>query len=140
MANFNMSLSTARNLVSHKRFVVISFDVEAFELDHSAILEIGWTIMDPRPVLEDGSKKRVPLFLDRHFCIKEYRHLKNGRYVDDRRDNFNFGTSVWASLKEAVAEFENDIKLTSWSLEMTSLHRSVVSCLLSTTSKAILST
>ncbi|KAG0323792.1 hypothetical protein BG004_003616 [Podila humilis] len=85
--------------ISPLRF--ISVDIESYERDHALILEIGWSTWDT------GLNK----FLDRHFAVQDYRHLSNGRYVDDRRDRFLFGETCWASLKECIATFQQDLDL-----------------------------
>ncbi|KAK3821528.1 MAG: hypothetical protein J3Q66DRAFT_333523 [Benniella sp.] len=74
----------------------ISVDIESYERDHSKILEIGWTIWD----------SQVNKFMDSHYAISDYRHLANGKYVADRRDRFTFGQTVWASLQDAIAAFQ----------------------------------
>ncbi|KAF9911403.1 hypothetical protein BX616_010591 [Lobosporangium transversale] len=77
----------------------ISVDIESFEFDHSKILEIGWSIHD----------SRLNKMFDKHYAISEYRHLKNGKYVADRRDRFIFGQTIWASLQDAIAVFQEDL-------------------------------
>ncbi|KAI8606391.1 hypothetical protein EDD21DRAFT_233481 [Dissophora ornata] len=81
----------------------ISVDIESYEQDHSKILEIGWSIWD----------SRVNKFMDKHYAISDYRHLRNGKYVADRRDRFLFGESVWASLKDSIAAFQKDLETAS---------------------------
>ncbi|KAF9434608.1 hypothetical protein BGZ76_007742 [Entomortierella beljakovae] len=77
----------------------ISVDIESYERDHAKILEIGWSIWD----------SRVDKYVDRHYAISDYRHLKNGKFVADRRDRFIFGTTVWASLQSSIEAFQKDI-------------------------------
>ncbi|KAG0004582.1 hypothetical protein BGZ65_000106 [Modicella reniformis] len=62
----------------------ISVDIESYERDHSRILEIGWSIWD----------SREHKIADKHYAISDYQHLKNGKYVPDRRDRFSFGQTV----------------------------------------------
>ncbi|CAO3573830.1 unnamed protein product [Mortierella alpina] len=78
----------------------ISVDIESFEFEHSKILEIGWSIWD----------SGVHKFIDKHYAISEYRHLKNGKYVADRRDRFMFGETVWAGLQNSIAAFQEDLE------------------------------
>ncbi|KAF9103108.1 hypothetical protein BGX27_010734 [Mortierella sp. AM989] len=79
----------------------ISVDIESFERDHSKILEIGWSVWD----------SRMHKFADRHYAISEYRHLKNGKFVNDRRDRYIFGETVWARLNECIAAFQADLDM-----------------------------
>lgn len=55
-------------------YVLCSIDIEAWEQDHSILLEIGWTLCDTR----------TDRYMDQHYLISSYRHLSNGRYVDDQ--------------------------------------------------------
>ncbi|KAI8639306.1 hypothetical protein BD408DRAFT_392507 [Parasitella parasitica] len=89
----------ARKLVNTSSCIFVSIDIEAYEKDHSILLEIGWSIYDA------GSKK----FLDQHYINDQYRHLVNGLYVDDQKEKFNYGTSVWCSLKQALSELRKDL-------------------------------
>lgn len=96
--------SLAGMLVNDKRYVFISLDIEAYELDHSILLEIGWSMFD----------SKSGLFMDQHYIMDNYRHLKNGKFVDDQREKFMFGTSVWCSLKQALIELRKDL---DWAVE-----------------------
>ncbi|KAG0309892.1 hypothetical protein BGZ98_003435 [Dissophora globulifera] len=78
----------------------ISVDIESYERDHSKILEIGWSVWD----------SLINKFVDRHYAISDYRHLQNGRYVADRRDRFMFGETVWATLEDSIAAFQDDLE------------------------------
>ncbi|CAG8480659.1 5732_t:CDS:2 [Ambispora gerdemannii] len=99
--NFLQALATARQMYREKKYFFLAVDVESYERDHSCILEVGWSIHDARK----------DLFMDRHFCVEKYRHLKNGRYVSDAKDRFMFGKTVWASLEKISEEFLRDITL-----------------------------
>lgn len=80
-------------------YVLCSIDIEAWEQDHSILLEIGWTLYDTR----------TDRYMDQHYLISSYRHLSNGRYVDDQKLRFGFGTSVWCTLPQALAELKKDL-------------------------------
>ncbi|CAG8442049.1 8041_t:CDS:2 [Ambispora leptoticha] len=92
-------LARARQMYEEKVYYFVAIDVESYEKDHSCLLEVGWSIYD----------SRKDIFMDRHFCVKEYRHLKNGQYLADMKDRFMFGKTVWASLAEISEEFLRDI-------------------------------
>lgn len=70
--------------------VFVAVDIECFELDHNCTTEVGVAILSiPGNTIET-----------RHFLVKEYAHLRNGRFVPEMSGNFDFGTSEWVSLKE----------------------------------------
>ncbi|KAF9287077.1 hypothetical protein BGZ88_008767 [Linnemannia elongata] len=78
----------------------ISVDIESHEHNHDRILEIGWSIWD----------SGVHKFMDKHYAITDYRHLKNGKFVADRRDRFMFGETVWENLQGSIAAFQQDLE------------------------------
>ncbi|KAI7895872.1 uncharacterized protein EV154DRAFT_558931 [Mucor mucedo] len=89
----------ARTLVHGGKYVLVSIDIEAYEMDHSILLEIGWSMYD-------AASDR---FLDQHYAMDTYKHLTNGKFVSDQRMRFNFGTTVWCSLKQALKELRKDL-------------------------------
>lgn len=89
----------AKELVNSSNYVFVSIDIEAYEKDHSILLEIGWSIYD-------ASTKK---FMDQHYINDQYRHLVNGQFVEDQKEKFNYGTSVWCSLKQALIELRKDL-------------------------------
>lgn len=89
----------AQNMVKTKKYFFVAVDVESYERDHSCILEVGWSMFDSK------SEK----FMDRHFCATEYKHLKNGQFVPDRKDRFMFGDTVWESLTNIRDEIIKDL-------------------------------
>ncbi|KAG0201883.1 HIR complex subunit [Mortierella sp. GBA30] len=98
-----MLLSPFESAAATSGMWFISVDIESYEFEHSKILEIGWSIWD----------SGVHKFTDKHYAIQEYRHLKNGKYVADRRDRFLFGKTVWASLQDSIAAFQEALETAS---------------------------
>lgn len=94
----------AKRLVNDTNYVFVSIDIEAYEKDHSILLEIGWSMYDAR----------TKTFCDQHYINDQYRHLVNGQFVEDQKERFNYGTSVWCSLKKALAELRKDL---DWAVE-----------------------
>ncbi|CAG8692466.1 1523_t:CDS:2 [Dentiscutata erythropus] len=90
----------ARNMIQEKKNLFMAVDVESYERDHSCILEVGWSMYD----------SKNDLIMDRHFCVTDYRHLRNGQFVPDMKDRFTFGTSVWANQKTIKDEFTKDLE------------------------------
>jgi len=70
--------------------VFVAVDIECYELDHNCTTEVGVSILSiPENTIET-----------RHFLVKEYAHLRNGRFVPEMSENFDFGKSEWVTLKE----------------------------------------
>jgi len=81
--------------------LVLAFDLEVYEHDHSIILEIGYamtTLNNPEDDLETF-----------HYIIKENLGYANGDCVPDNRELFMFGTSRCMSLRRAAAEIQKHI-------------------------------
>ncbi|KAL0082945.1 hypothetical protein J3Q64DRAFT_1642157 [Phycomyces blakesleeanus] len=97
-------LKLAHALIEAKQYVFVSLDIEAYEEDHSILLEIGWSIYD----------SKTDLYMDQHYINSSYRHLVNGKYVDNQKLRFQFGTSVWCTLKQALEELRKDL---DWAVE-----------------------
>lgn len=111
--------------------VFVSVDVESYEFNHNAITEIGISILDtyrlpaadsqyiandepphPNSALPKNNISAAPkcrgdailaLVESHHFRIIENRFLRNGTFVNDAADRFEFGTSEFISLKDAPA-------------------------------------
>ncbi|KAI9228203.1 MAG: hypothetical protein DHS80DRAFT_31013 [Piptocephalis tieghemiana] len=90
---------SARSLRAGKAHLFLSIDIEAWEQDQTRILEVGWTLYDSR----DGR------LADEHRTILEFAHLRNGRYVADRKDQFLFGDSIQVPLRQACTELQTDL-------------------------------
>ncbi|CAO3633323.1 unnamed protein product [Cunninghamella blakesleeana] len=89
----------AKDYVKGRKYVFVSLDIEAYELDHSILLEIGWSLFD----------SQTNQFQDQHYMMEPYSHLRNGRYVEDQKLQFQFGTSVWCTLDQALDELYKDL-------------------------------
>ena len=81
--------------------LVLAFDLEVYEHDHSIILEIGYAM-----TRLDNSEGDLQTF---HYIIKENLGYENGDCVPDNRDHFMFGTSRRMSLKRAAAKIQKHI-------------------------------
>lgn len=69
---------------------ILSFDMEMYEKDHTKITEIGFSFL------------KNSIQENRHFIISEHYDLKNGKFIADNKDNFNFGKSEILPLNEVV--------------------------------------
>lgn len=71
-------------------FIAAYFDLLAFEFAHHHLLEFGFTTYD---LMENKIETE-------HIIISDNLHLKNGRYVPNNRERFNFGESRLMSLTD----------------------------------------
>lgn len=127
-AMHHLGFATKENAANESP-VFVSVDVESYEFNHSAITEIGISILDtyqlpainaqyitnneyphpnsaiPKNNISDAPKSRgdaiLALIESHHFRITENRFLRNGTYVNDAADRFEFGSSEFISLKDA---------------------------------------
>ena len=93
---------SARNAAAHfaalaaaPDAVLAAVDVEAWEMDKSRVTEVGVAIFSK------GALRH------RHFLVAEHLAMRNGRFCDDNRDHFLFGTSETMPLgavADAVSE------------------------------------
>ncbi|KAK9252363.1 hypothetical protein V1507DRAFT_443887 [Lipomyces tetrasporus] len=88
-----------KQYIDDQVMVFIAVDVEVYELNHNCVTEVGVAILD----LSKGNTKNTKPS-GRHFRVKEYMHLKNGRFVDDASEKFEFGESEILTLKECANE------------------------------------
>lgn len=120
---------TTKENASDEYPVFVSVDVESYEFNHSSITEIGISILDtyqlpdknaqyvtsgepphpnsalPRNNISSAPKSRgeaiLALVESHHFRITENRFLRNGTFVSDAADRFEFGQSEFISLSNA---------------------------------------
>ena len=85
----------------------LAFDIEAYEHDHSQVLEIGYVIVRFSPVRHrtEGNLPKAEVTSREHLIIEENLHFKNKDNVPDNRDGFKFGVSETLSLEDAVERF-----------------------------------
>ncbi|ORY48213.1 hypothetical protein BCR33DRAFT_848242 [Rhizoclosmatium globosum] len=101
-------LGEARRLVSEAQAgktgaVFLSLDIEAFEMSQDKILEIGWTLFNP--------KVTGAALVAKHFILEENQHLKNGRFVADARHEFRFGDTEVECLDYVVQLLKLDLNM-----------------------------
>ncbi|KAJ7764971.1 hypothetical protein DFH07DRAFT_810985 [Mycena maculata] len=93
-----------RNLWATKNGIWCALDFEAWERDHSVITEFGYSSVhwnDGLAVEDRG-----------HFTVKESRMYRNGQFVSENREHYNFGESVEitkAGLKRKIADLISDM-------------------------------
>ncbi|KAK9332968.1 hypothetical protein V1520DRAFT_352370 [Lipomyces starkeyi] len=83
--------------IEDQNMVFIAVDIEVYELNHKCVTEIGVAILDLR---KGNTKDAKPV--GRHLRVKEYMHLKNGKFVEDASEKFEFGKSEILTLKECA--------------------------------------
>lgn len=86
--------------------VFIAFDVEAWEMDHRVITEVGISTLDTLDIIDlppgkDGENWFSKLH-HRHFRIEEYKHLVNSEHIYGCPERFEFGQSEFVSLTDVA--------------------------------------
>lgn len=75
--------------------VFICFDIETYERTPMLVTEVGFAILDTEDLRGiapgKGAENWFKLIKGRHLRVKEYRHLRNGLYVEGWPDHFQFG-------------------------------------------------
>lgn len=75
---------------------IVAVDLEAYELDQSVILEVGYCVFDTdTKAMQSG-----------HYIVDENKQNRNGKYVQDRRHGFGFGQTLTRSRAEIVAAMQ----------------------------------
>lgn len=103
-----LGLSGATNgtdgLADDDPVVFISIDVEAFEFNQDWITEVGLSALRVGGGVAAGGNGEDwrSGILSFHFCSEEHRYKRNKVYVQDCREKFHFGNTVWAKQAEVV--------------------------------------
>ncbi|GAV48565.1 hypothetical protein ZYGR_0K00700 [Zygosaccharomyces rouxii] len=96
-SNFEYLCNCIR-LVSNRKTILFSLDIEAFERDNNVVTEIGISIYDPRENLHS----LVPVKRNYHLVIFESLHLRNKKFVCDSKDCYILGESLVLDLQGCV--------------------------------------
>lgn len=91
-------LRKAVTLVSGRKTILFSLDIEAFEHDNNVVTEIGISIYDPRENLDS----LVPIKRNYHLVVLESLHLRNKKFVCDSKDCYILGESLVLDLHGCV--------------------------------------
>ncbi|ORX54339.1 hypothetical protein BCR36DRAFT_410876 [Piromyces finnis] len=83
-----------------KNALYLSIDTETYERNHRCITEIGWVIF----------KRNGTIVKTKHGIVKRNLNLRNGKFVDDNKENFDFGHSDTQSLTAIVKELNRDLQ------------------------------
>ena len=75
------------------------FDIECNERNQRQILEIGFVKFNKEGEIEK-----------RHLIVEENYKIRNGRYVEDNKDNYDYGESELLPLKEILKIIENELE------------------------------
>lgn len=93
-------------LSTQQRRKFLALDVEAYEFNHTVILEIGYTVATWR-----GSSF---VLRDHHFIIEESLDVLNGVKVSNAKFSFNFGTSSVLPLEKAMGRLRAVLRSTDF--------------------------
>ncbi|KAJ3181450.1 hypothetical protein HDU87_001058 [Geranomyces variabilis] len=83
--------------------IFIALDIEAWEQDQDNLIEVGWTMWDPR-------KPASSAIVAKHFIIKENLKYRNSIWVPDHRLDYLHGESRTCSLDDTLAHLMVDMK------------------------------
>ena len=100
-ANRNVNVLRATKNVFSKELILPCVDVEAFEFAQDQVLEIGVSYIDV---------KQLSVTHTDHYIISQYRNRRNGKYVCDNKDNFDFGESKIVRMQEVSRDLSNTFK------------------------------
>ncbi|KAG8628620.1 hypothetical protein KVT40_002485 [Elsinoe batatas] len=85
----------------------VCVDLEAFEFDHTKILEVGVATLDSRDLRDLTTDDLVTTWLSKikseHYIVQERQHLVNKRYVKGCPEGFIFGQSKIIPVVKAQA-------------------------------------
>ncbi|KAJ7146133.1 hypothetical protein C8R44DRAFT_8205 [Mycena epipterygia] len=93
-----------RNFWAAKTGVWCAMDFECWERENSAITEFGYSSL----YWNDGQEVAD----HKHFTVKEHQTLRNGQYVPENRERYQFGKSVEvteARLKTTISSLVSDM-------------------------------
>ncbi|KAK0242647.1 hypothetical protein EDD85DRAFT_297073 [Armillaria nabsnona] len=97
-----LAFERVRTFWAKKKGVWCAIDFEGWEMEHTMITEFGWSIIrweNGEEVADHG-----------HLQIKEALGYRNGKYVADKRMNYDFGESQVISKKELPEYIEEMIQ------------------------------
>ncbi|KAK9468134.1 hypothetical protein V1512DRAFT_258811 [Lipomyces arxii] len=97
-------VADARRRLEEQNDAFVSVDIEAYELDNSLVTEIGIAILD----LQKPNRTKFDAF---HWRVKERIHLKNGRYVSDASEKFEFGKSRILPLDQCRSDIQELLEM-----------------------------
>jgi hypothetical protein len=87
--------------------IFVCIDVEAYERSSKIITEIGVATLDTLDLVGVApgvsGKNWQQKIRARHFRIKEHKSYRNGEFVSDAADQFEFGESEFIALEDAPA-------------------------------------
>ncbi|KAF8760021.1 hypothetical protein RHS01_01448 [Rhizoctonia solani] len=91
-----------RSVWGERRGTWMAIDFEGWEMDHTIITEFGWSLIrwepeevaaDPKEGDNPGEVKLKEVREEGHWTVKEYAAYRNGKYVKDNRDRYDFGNT-----------------------------------------------
>ena len=95
--------------------VLVSIDIEVWERNHNLLTEVGISTLYTNDLLGiepgENGKDWLAKIKHRHLRIEENKHQKNGTFVDDMSERFEFGTSEWISNADAARRVEDALTL-----------------------------
>lgn len=91
-------LRNSVELLSSRKTICFSFDIEAYEKDNNVVTEIGVSVYDPRENLHS----LVPITRNFHLIVSESLSLRNRNWVCDMKECYLLGQSAVLPLAQCV--------------------------------------
>jgi len=102
LLGFRDMFALARTCWLERKGTWLSVDFEAWEYDHTVIIEYGWST-----VVWDGGDEKTE---DGHVIVEEHQKYQNSKYVANNQAHFLFGKSQVLRLKALRALLHDQIK------------------------------
>ncbi len=94
-------LRLTKKLLQSSDLILPCVDVEAFEFAQDQVLEIGVSYID---------LKQLTVRNTDHYIIAQYQNRRNGKYVCDNKDNFDFGESKIIRMVDLAKELSSTFR------------------------------
>ncbi|KAK3388185.1 QDE-2-interacting protein [Sordaria brevicollis] len=112
-----LDLTQPTGIEPERSVVFIAIDLEAYELDHNMITEVGLAILDTAKISNvapgEGSKNWFDLIQARHIRVKEHSWAQNSRHVQGRAEYFDFGESEFIEVSKIAGVLKETIEVAS---------------------------
>ncbi|KAF5853944.1 hypothetical protein GGP41_006692 [Bipolaris sorokiniana] len=108
--NMPLSMSNSAATLALQDATIVGLDAEWYEHDSSLITELGVCILDPRSILKPSSTSTIgpssvwdilAALETHHVRIKPHAHLVNKDFCSGYPENFQFGSTTFASIPTA---------------------------------------
>lgn len=93
-------LQTTKHLWQNES-ILPCVDIETFEFAQNQVLEVGVSYIDI---------KQLTVTHTDHYIVEQYKNRRNGKYVKDNKDNFDFGVSQTKHLNKIAIDLSETFR------------------------------